>query len=147
MVKGKPPAIDLQFEKRVQKAGSEAIRAEIIKSAHDCSEGGLAVALAEGCIGNQEKILGAEIILPDKIRADALLFGETQSRIVLTLSPVNLKKLGKICQNNKIPHQVIGRVIYEERLSITVGGKELINLGCEEMGDLYYNSIARIMKG
>lgn len=150
LIKGKPPAIDLNFEKRVQKACLEAIRARIIKSAHDCSEGGLAVALAESCIGNQEKMLGAEIVLKEKIRRDALLFGETQSRIIVSLDEKNLKKLEKICKWNKVPWQLLGRVDYEERLRISIGNDsawEVINSGSEEMAEGYYESIDKIMMG
>ena len=147
LVKGKPPAIELPFEKRLQKACLEAIRAGIIKSAHDCSEGGLAVALAECCICNQDKMLGAEIVLPDKIRKDALLFGETQSRITVSLEEKNLRKLEKICKKNKIPYQVIGKVDYEQRLRIEVDNQKFIGVSCEEMGERYYHSIERIMRG
>ncbi|OGC90691.1 MAG: phosphoribosylformylglycinamidine synthase II [candidate division Zixibacteria bacterium RBG_16_48_11] len=147
LVKGKPPGIELQFEKRLQKACSDAIRAGIIKSAHDCSEGGLAVALAECCIGNQDKMLGAEIVLKDKIRTDTLLFGETQSRIIVSLEEENQRKLEKICKKYKLPYQVIGKVDYEQRLGIEVGNQELISLSCEEMGKRYYHSIERMMSG
>lgn len=147
LVKGKPPQIDLQLEKRVQKACLEAIRTGIIKSAHDCSEGGLAVALAECCIGNQERMLGAEIVLQDKIRNDALLFGETQSRIIVSLEEKNLKRLESICKKNKVPYQVMGRVDYEQRLRIEVGNQRLISVSCEEMGERYYNSIEKVMRG
>ena len=147
LVKGKPPGIDLQFEKRLQKACLEAIRAGIIKSAHDCSEGGLAVALAECCIGNQDKMPGAEIALPDKIRTDALLFGETQSRIIVSLAEKDLKKLERICKKNKIPGQVMGSVDYEQKLRIEIGNQKLISVSCEEMGERYYNSIEKTMRG
>ena len=150
LIKGKPPAIDLNFEKRVQKACQQAIRARIIKSAHDCSDGGLAVALAECCIGNQEKMLGAEILLKEKIRTDALLFGETQSRIIVSLEEKNLKRLESICKKNRVPFTVIGQVSYEKNLSITVSQvetREVVILSGEEMGKRYYYSIERIMRG
>jgi phosphoribosylformylglycinamidine synthase len=64
---------------------SQGRRKGLLRSAHDVSDGGLAVALAECCIGGPEKPLGARIELRDMIRGDALLFGESQSRIVVTV--------------------------------------------------------------
>ena len=146
LVRGLPPKIDLKFEKRLQEVTLEAIRAGIVRSAHDCSDGGLAVALAECCIGNQEKKLGAEVVLKDKIRTDALLFGETQSRIILSLDGKNLKRLRRTCAERRIPCQVIGKVNYEQNLRVTVNEKELINLSCEKLEEEYYNSLSKIMK-
>lgn len=136
LVKGKPPQIDLNFEKRVQETCLEAIQAGIIKSAHDCSEGGLATALTESCITNPDRIFGAKINLADKIRSDALLFGETQSRIVLSLSPDSLKKLVRIAKKYKILCEVIGEVT-SDRLIIN----DWIDVPPEQLKDLYYNAI------
>jgi len=75
------PEIDLGLEKGVQDTCLEGIRKGLIKSAHDCSEGGLAVALAECCVTGPRSV-GAAVDLKDEIRPDCLLFGESQSRIV-----------------------------------------------------------------
>ncbi len=140
LVKGKPPQIDLNFEKRVQGTCLEAIRTGIIKSAHDCSDGGLATALAECCITNPDRIFGAKINLSDTIRTDALLFGETQSRIVLSLANDSLKKLEKIARNYKVPCEVIGEVT-TDRLIIN----DRIDISSEQLKDMYYNSIGDLM--
>jgi len=140
LVKGKPPQIDLNFEKRAQETCLEAIQAGIIKSAHDCSEGGLAIALAECCITNPERIFGAKINLVDKIRTDALLFGETQSRIVISLSPDSLKKLVRIAKKYKVLCEVIGEVTWD-RLIIN----DWIDASSEQLKDLYYNAIGNLM--
>ncbi len=150
LIKGKPPALDLNFEKKVQKTCADAIRAGIVKSAHDCSDGGLAVALAECCIGNEERMLGAEVVLEANFRIDALLFGETQSRITVSLDEKNLKKLERICRKNRVPFTRIGQVSFEKNLIITLNrenNQEVVNLSCEEMWESYYNSIEKIMKG
>jgi phosphoribosylformylglycinamidine synthase len=109
MDKGMPPSIDLAFEKRVQRACREAIKSGIIKSAHDISEGGLAVALAEACI-NPTGELGAMVeITQGSMRADALLFSETQSRIILSLSESDLKALENITASHDVPMLLIGK--------------------------------------
>jgi len=109
--KGRCPALDLKLEKSVQKTTQEAIEKGLVRSAHDCSEGGLAVALAESCISNPAKKLGAVINLAaSKIRMDALLFGESQSRIILSANQKNVKKILQIAKKNKTPVSVIGEV-------------------------------------
>jgi len=108
--KGKCPSIDLNLEKRVQKTVFEAINKGLAKSAHDCSEGGLAVALAECCITNPGNKIGAIISLNgEKIRKDALLFGESQSRVILSVKKGNVKRILQIARKNKAPISVIGK--------------------------------------
>jgi len=102
---GPPPEIDLKFEKRIQEFIREAIDRNLLCSAHDCSEGGLSIAIAESCLYNN---IGAEIRLEDKIRGDALLFGETQSRIVISFLENNLKELKELAEKKEVPLSVIG---------------------------------------
>jgi phosphoribosylformylglycinamidine synthase len=85
IVAGKPPVVDFELERRVQEACRQGIRQDWLNSAHDCTEGGLAVALAECCISGQ---LGAEISLQaGERRFDEVLFGEAASRIVVSVKP------------------------------------------------------------
>ncbi len=105
--KGIPPQIDLLKEQAVQNVCREAIKKELVSSAHDCSEGGLAVALAESCIKGEK---GAKIEIKDKIRSDALLFGESQSRIIVSLNTKNLSSLQKIADKYQVPLLVLGSV-------------------------------------
>ncbi|PSP18948.1 MAG: phosphoribosylformylglycinamidine synthase subunit PurL [Cyanobacteria bacterium QS_8_64_29] len=87
---GRPPRVDLALERQVQQACRTGIRAGYVRSAHDCAEGGLAVAVAEACLGGG---LGAEINLGaleadrSELRWDALLFGEAASRILVAVPP------------------------------------------------------------
>jgi phosphoribosylformylglycinamidine synthase len=108
--KGKCPAIDLKLEKSVQKTALEAIGKGLVQSAHDCSEGGLAAALAESCISNPKRKLGAVIDVKSLKRNDALLFGESQSRIILSAKEKNVKKILKLAKKNKTPAAIIGKV-------------------------------------
>jgi phosphoribosylformylglycinamidine synthase len=146
LVKGETPNLDLEEEKKIQDACLEMIQQGLIKSAHDCSEGGLAVALAECCISSPD-LLGANIKLDVNIRSDALLFGESQSRIVVTTQKKDLETLKEIASQHKIPFVEIGRV-GGQKLKISLGSDEnvLINLPVAKMVDLYDHSIERIME-
>jgi phosphoribosylformylglycinamidine synthase subunit PurL len=123
--KGSPPQIDLSLERSVQDACRESVQAGIISSAHDCADGGLAVTLAECCItGNK----GIKIEINTEIRNDALLFGETQSRIIVSLSEKNLDTLKAITNKYEVPMQVLGKV---EGNSLKIDS--LINIEIEKL--------------
>jgi phosphoribosylformylglycinamidine synthase len=140
--RGLPPVIDLTLEKNVQKTTLEAIEKGLVESAHDCSEGGLAVALAECCISDPKKRIGAVVNLGNgKIRKDALLFGESQSRIILSATPKNVKKILKISKKNKVPAAIIGEV-GGTKLEI----KKLINLSVTELYKNWHNALAEQLK-
>lgn len=110
LTRGTPPWIDLRVERSVQLCCIEAIEKGILRSAHDVSDGGLAVALAECCVSGPEKPLGVRIETHEMIRGDALLFSESQSRIVVSLKAENLASLQEIAARHSIPLQVIGTV-------------------------------------
>jgi len=108
------PTIDIGKEKAVEETTLEAIESGIIKSAHDCSEGGLAVTVAESCITDAGKMLGAVIRL-DKLkskstRKDEILFGESPSRIVVSINEKDLGALENIAKKYSVPCQVLGTV-------------------------------------
>jgi phosphoribosylformylglycinamidine synthase II len=141
---GPPPRVDLAYEIKIQNAVRDLIREGLVKSAHDCSEGGLAVALAECCF-HPEKLFGADIDLKaGDTPATAVLFNESQSRIVISVVAENLQKTMSILQEQQIPFQPVGRV----------GGNQLrIRVGSEEfswpVGDLYddwWNTIRRAVE-
>jgi phosphoribosylformylglycinamidine synthase II len=106
---GPCPRIDLDFERRLHRFVLRAIRAGLIKSAQDLSEGGLAVALSESCILSDEG-LGAEIVLPGNRRPDIELFSEAQSRIVLSCDPDHAGKLKQTAHRFRVPIRKIGIV-------------------------------------
>ena len=109
LVRGTPPWIDLDAEKQVQQACLAAIAEGLVRSAHDVSEGGLAVALAECCISGPSPGFGAVIELEGAIRPDALLFGESQSRIIVSLRRRHLGRLREIAAAN-VPVTLLGEV-------------------------------------
>ncbi len=135
-IEGEAPPIDLLFERRLHRTCLAGIASGIIKSAHDVSDGGLAVALAECCILDQERPLGASISLEGAMRVDSKLFGEDQSRILVSIEQKNLEALRSICVTHSVGLEVIGRV-GGDRLRI---GKE-VDLPIEELNTAYYKAI------
>ncbi len=140
--KGTPPWMDLAVEKAVQRVCLRAIREDLLVSAHDVSEGGLAVALAECCISGPGKPLGAEIDLEASIRPDAWLFGESQSRILVSLRSKQLTRLRELAADNEVPLSVLGTV----RGSRLRAGR-LIDADVQELRDLWSNALGDLMEG
>jgi len=95
---GFPPSLNFQREKAVQKVCRIGITSGFIKSAHDVSEGGLAIALMESSLLRPNGLIGANIELEDNIRADALLFGETPSRIIISVDKEHVDTMLKIAK-------------------------------------------------
>jgi phosphoribosylformylglycinamidine synthase len=101
------PGIDLELEKRVQRCCLDAIRQGLLSSAHDCSDGGLAIALAECCIAGE---VGFQGRIGVENRLDAALFGEGQSRIVASIKPALLEKLKRLAAGHKVKLEGLGVV-------------------------------------
>jgi phosphoribosylformylglycinamidine synthase len=124
IVAGQPPRCDLEREHAAIEALLESIRAGIVRSAHDCSEGGLAVALAECAIGDREKLVGAEVDLShwDSLPLRALLFGEAQARIIV--STAEPERVIEIAARLGISARRIGTVRPEtDTLTIVAAGR------------------------
>ncbi|MDY6782524.1 MAG: phosphoribosylformylglycinamidine synthase subunit PurL [Cyanobacteriota bacterium] len=145
VVAGKPPVVDFELERAVQAACREGIARGWLSSAHDCAEGGLAVALAECCIGGE---LGAEIDLPPVAGArrwDEVLFGEAASRIVVSLKPEFQKSwesyLGEILGNGWLK---LGRTVpRSEGLRISCDRLGLIEVKICEAGECWRKAVQR----
>lgn len=127
------PKIDLLKEQAVQNACREAIKKELLSSAHDCSDGGLSISLAESCIKGGK---GAKIEIENKIRSDALLFGESQSRIIVSINPKNLFLLQDIAGKYQVPILVLGSVAGDE-LNIN----RLISLKVEQLKKVWRGKV------
>jgi phosphoribosylformylglycinamidine synthase len=140
MVRGAPPWIDLEVEKQVQHVCLSAISEGLVRSAHDVGEGGLAVALAECCISGPGAGVGAVIELEGAIRPDALLFGESQSRIILTVRRRHLGRLRELAGAADVPLAMLGEV-RGRRLVIS----PLIDVGLEEMQRAWTTAMPRRM--
>jgi phosphoribosylformylglycinamidine synthase len=136
---GLPPAIDLNREKAVQEVSIEAIARGLVRSAHDVSEGGLAVSVAEGCLLGHPAV-GCVLELEDKIRPEALLFGEAQSRILVSVSEARLPKLLELAAEKGVPASVIGKTGGEE-LVIRQSGREVVRLPVRRLFEVWKNSL------
>jgi phosphoribosylformylglycinamidine synthase len=128
---------------QVQKLCLQAIRDGIVRSAHDVSEGGLAVALAESCISAPEGAFwGAEIEIEAAIRPDAWLFGESQSRILVSVRRKHLGRLRDLATQQGVPFAALGE-IRGRRLRIG----NLIDVDARELYEAWGNSLARRIGG
>ncbi|HXX64234.1 MAG TPA: phosphoribosylformylglycinamidine synthase subunit PurL [Bacteroidota bacterium] len=142
LTSGDAPELNLDDEKKLYEVLIEAAEKSLLQSAHDCSEGGLAVALAECCIVTEGRKVGAQVDLPaDGMRQDFVLFGEDQSRAVVSARPANGHKILEIARRRGIAAAVIGRV-GGDALAI---GKD-IEIPVEEMSRVYGGAISQKME-
>ena len=140
-VAGQPPALDLEREAAVQNLVREAIAAGLVTAAHDCAEGGLLVALAEGTMAGG---LGAEVVMTGDLRPDFLLFSESQSRVLLAVEPVMVEKVLDLAREKGVPAAVIGHCGGRE-LVVQLNGRTLVNLSLGEMEKAWRESIPALM--
>jgi len=139
-VAGIIPRIDLQSEKDLHILLLKLIGKGLINSAHDISEGGIISALAECCIIDDEKPIGAKVKIPVKTREDFSLFSESQSRVIVSISPDKNDKFLEIASKCFTPYKLLGET----------GGKSLninnnYDFSLERLIDLYYNAIPKRM--
>ncbi|MCK4644645.1 MAG: phosphoribosylformylglycinamidine synthase subunit PurL [Candidatus Aminicenantes bacterium] len=144
MEKGRPPQIDLNKERQIHEFCLEAIALELIESAHDVSEGGLAVCLAECSFFSRQKI-GFSLNLHDDIPPDALLFGETQSRIVVTAKDGNSKKLLELAEKRKVKATEMGKT-GGDRMIISHLDKKIIDVSINEAHKAWKESIPEVFR-
>jgi phosphoribosylformylglycinamidine synthase subunit PurL len=140
---GRVPKLELELEIAVQNAVRGFIRAGLVNSAHDCSEGGLAVALAECCF-NPEKLLGGEVALSDCESLADTLFNEAQSRILISCDAGNAEQIVSELHSMKIPHARLGSVVANE-LTLFVADEKL-TWPVTELHDVWWNAIARAVE-
>jgi phosphoribosylformylglycinamidine synthase len=138
---GLPPALDMDYEKRVQQAIREMVGAGLAESAHDLSDGGLAVALAEASFGPAG--VGARIETPAGTRAEFTLFHEGPSRILLSTSqPENVLA---IAQKYRLEAPRIG-VTMKERLRIDCDSKSLVDCTLTEVREPWETSLEQLLR-
>jgi phosphoribosylformylglycinamidine synthase len=137
MVKGQPPQIDLEEEKRLQELVLKLIDKGLINSSHDISEGGFAAALVESAISGKK---GAKISLQTSLREDIELFSESQSRALITVSPEKVEEVLKIAYEYQVPAQKVG-VVEGKDIVIDVNGKRIIDLPLEVLEESWRGRI------
>ncbi len=148
---GKPPRCDMPREKAVHDTVRALIRAGWVRSAHDCSEGGLAVALAESCLSHQTArntplLVGAKVDLSgwDASRLDALLFGEAQGRIVISVAKKNVDQVLAKAREMGVPATRLGET-GGTALEIKAKG-QTYSWSLGRLHGLWWNAIANAMK-
>jgi phosphoribosylformylglycinamidine synthase len=126
-VEGRVPRLDLDRELAVLNACLKMIQEDLVESAHDCSDGGLAIALAESAFSSYRRpAIGFKVDLEGSISAAELLFAESPSRIVISVSPHALDRIKEIAEEHKAPLSVIGRT-GGDRIEMLVRGKAVID--------------------
>ena len=139
-VQGPIPHLNLELEMGIQELCLDAIKKGIIKSAHDLSDGGLAVNISESIVHAKQGI-GAQLDVIRKLQSNELLFGECQSVIVVTLEESALYELILLAQKLDMHTQTIGRVTNTSSLVIN----DQINIPRKQMENAYFNSLEKIM--
>ncbi|SFE73949.1 phosphoribosylformylglycinamidine synthase [Paenibacillus catalpae] len=139
---GRPPAIDLATEKNMLGAVLTAIQGGLVASAHDLSEGGLAVALAESAISGK---IGAEVNVATDLRPDHLLFSESQTRILLSATPEKAAALQAHLTEQGVVNAAIGTV-KGSSLTINVNGKSGVNAPVKQLEKVWKDAIPCLMK-
>lgn len=154
---GDAPALDLAFEKRLQDVVLRAIHEGLVTAAHDVAEGGIGVALAEMAIASGNEALGCQVSLfLGEGRIDGQIFGESQSRILLTATREQVGRLQALLMVEQIPFRVLGDVTEDGRfrLAALAPGKEsaaiyrrqeLIDLPVAALAKAYKEAIPRWM--
>ncbi|WP_339289114.1 phosphoribosylformylglycinamidine synthase subunit PurL [Paenibacillus sp. FSL E2-0201] len=143
VTEGRPPALDLATEKKLLSAVLQSIRGGLVRSAHDLSEGGLAVALAESCISGG---IGANVELSaNGLRSDVALFSESQSRIVLTAAPERAEGLKAAIAASGVPVEIIGTV-GGDRLRVNLDGASVLDEAVAELKFVWEDAIPCLMK-
>jgi phosphoribosylformylglycinamidine synthase II len=140
---GAVPTIDLQLERAVQNACLAAAEAGLLRSAHDCSDGGLAVALAECCFSSLNRpALGATISLTDDVPVTRALFSESPSRIIISFAAAARAQIEDIAQRENCPLTLIGEV-GGDALHIEVGGATVVSTGISELESAWRGSLPK----
>jgi phosphoribosylformylglycinamidine synthase II len=140
---GYPPELDLEKEAALQKAVIELIQLGLVDSVHDCSDGGLAVALAEKAFA---KGVGARVNLASNgLPAEFVLFGEDASRIMLSCAPESVSRIQEIAKKHGIAADVLGETI-PERLEISLDRNVVVSTDISELNQAYETALESTLR-
>lgn len=145
LVAGEPPSVDLEGERALQQAVLKMNHEEVLNSAHDCSEGGLVAALAQCALGDGEAPLGIDVAIDEDLRPVVSLFGESQGRILVSVSPENTDQVLALARRYEVPAQKIGTVTAADGgFSMKVRDASL-SASMAELAEAYFGAIPSIM--
>jgi phosphoribosylformylglycinamidine synthase len=140
---GAVPKLDLELEKTVQTVCCNLAESCLLKSAHDCSDGGLAVAISESCFSSlNRRAVGAEINFTNEdLAVEQLLYSESPSRIVISFAPENLDRIREIAEQANCPFTVLGKVAGEQDLKISINDNTVVSVSIDELENVWLNSL------
>jgi phosphoribosylformylglycinamidine synthase len=145
IVAGDAPSVDLNAERALQETLVNLAEGGLIRSAHDCSEGGLAVCLAECAMTSDDHWFGLNVELHDELPTAALLFGESQGRVVISCDPADAMQVCTVAENNGVPCRRIGSV-GEVNGTFVLRTPELsVKTPVKDLAEVYYDAIPRLM--
>jgi phosphoribosylformylglycinamidine synthase subunit PurL len=147
-VAGRLAPLDLELERRVQAAVRAAVGAGLVTAAHDCAEGGLAVALAESCVTGTRATgsagIGCDVTLETGRRLDETLFGEGPSRVVVTVEPARQREFEALMAESAIPWRWIGAT-GGDRLSVRVERGVVVDVAVDRIEHAWRSGFERHM--
>jgi phosphoribosylformylglycinamidine synthase len=151
IVAGQPPAIDLSAEKRLQQCLVALASSRLVQSAHDISDGGLAVTLAESCFASAQArksgdTLGACISIEVREPAESAAFGERGARAVISVSPASLDAVLQTARKYGVNAAQIGKVNANGIFRIELNGSAIIEESVETLRDIWAHSLERALK-
>ena len=139
---GNAPEIDLENEKKIQTMCLDVIQKGWVRSAHDCADGGLVCSVLESSFASEKKWGVSLNLSQPKTRMDAQLFGESQSRIVISASPEKGQKILSLAKEKNIPAQKIGTVT-DKDFEVSVNGNVIIKEKTEELFQCWFGALKR----
>jgi phosphoribosylformylglycinamidine synthase len=140
---GRVPELDLERERAVQNACLEAAEAGLLTAAHDCADGGLAVALAELCFSSLGRdAIGARLELEETLSPTSLLFSESPSRIIISFGPAVVDQVREIAERHNAPFTILGRV-GGDSLKVVVDEQEVLNAGIADLESTWRTGLSR----
>ncbi|MDH5569310.1 MAG: AIR synthase related protein, partial [Nitrosopumilus sp.] len=144
---GKCPTVNFSESKKNMKSVLEVIDNGLLKSVHDCSKGGLAVAVSELCMKNMIGCkISLEIIPGEKLDVDRILFSESHSRYLLAFDKKNLKNLESLLKKNKVSFKLIGR-FGGDKIQFVSGTKSIVDLRVDKTQKTWLNSLKNLLRG
>ena len=140
---GYPPELDLEKESSLQKAIIELIQAGLVDSAHDCTDGGVAVALAEKAFFKET---GAKVnLVSEGLFPEFVLFGEDAGRILISCDPAKVPRIKQVTRARGVAAEVIGETI-PDKLEISLDGKPVVSAAVSELNDAYENALESALR-
>ncbi len=140
---GYPPELDLEKEATLQRALVAIIQAGLVESAHDCADGGLAVALVEAALPAQ---IGANVrLVKRKMAHEFRLFGEDASRVVISCDPTHLARIQQVAEEYDVIADVIGET-GSDRVEIAIDGTSVVSASIEELRGAYEGALEKALR-